>query len=153
MSSFLNSQQTSFPKETKVPLWLHNPLFYSSIRSIFYVPPRERNCILNSSTYLSSLMRLQVLMVFICNVDVQGLSCCWKPCIPAPHSDALCLTMWVESAATLHGAILSQFSQLPQAENEQSTDKMRKCIVDCVVYLLYDGIQWKSCRLSAGNQL
>lgn len=73
--------------------------------------------------------------------------------IPALHSDALCLNMWVQSAATLHGAILSQFPQLPQAENEQSADKMQKRIVDCVVYLLYDGIQWKSCRLSAGKRL
>ena len=49
--------------------------------------------------------------------------------------------MCVESAATMHGTILSQFPQLPQAENEQSIDKMQKCIVNCVVYLLYDCIQ------------
>ena len=90
---------------------------------------------------------------FIFSMDAWGLLHCQKLCIPVLHPDALCLTMWVENAATLHGAILSQFPQLPHAENEQSTDKMQKCIVDCVVYLLYDCIQWKSCRLSAGNQL
>ena len=35
VSSFLNSQQIVVQTETKVPLWLHNPLFYSSTRSIF----------------------------------------------------------------------------------------------------------------------
>lgn len=97
-------------------------------------------------------------MVFICKRGHSGsLALRDGALLKTMHTCAtlgsLCLTMWVESTAILHGAILSQFSQLPQAENEQSTDKMRKCIVDCVVYLLYDGIQWKSCRLSAGNWL
>lgn len=70
-----------------------------------------------------------------------------------PQSDAVCLTIWVESAPTLHEAILSQFSHLPQAENEQSIDKMQKCIVNCVVYVLYDRLQDYHCMLSAGNQL
>lgn len=34
VSSFLNSPQTAFQKETRVALWLHNPLLYSSTHSI-----------------------------------------------------------------------------------------------------------------------
>lgn len=85
-------------------------------------------------------------MAFICRMDAQavsryGMKPYWKACPYLRDSSD------VERTASLHWAISSQFSWLPQAENEHSSDKMQKCSVGVRgIYRLYGGKQWTSCR-------
>lgn len=110
-------------------LWLNNSVFLA-ISFLFFL--KWKDFIQNFFHCFKTSMRSEcwwlyfplLMLVVFCFAENEAL--------PALHSDVLCLTFWVESTATLHGAFLCQFPQLSQAENEQSADKMQKVIVNCV---------------------
>lgn len=108
--------EETFWKETTMTLQLNNQMFYSCVLPFFF---SSRNTV---HPELWSLIRAWILKHFYFQHD-HLWSLAYLYC-----NLMLCLTTWVESSATLHGAILSQFPQLSQAENEQSTDK---CKIHC----------------------
>lgn len=87
-------QRMLFQREYKAMRWLHNPLLYASSHSIFMCPYRKK-------LHLKFLYTHQVIskstrpdgFYLQCGVGL-GLPCCWKPCIPAPHSDAHVRGKW-----------------------------------------------------------